>query len=107
MRLADGRTVPDLHLDAAQVARCRALADRVTAQVLELVRRSTTVSIERTVLRLFGFHGAGPRGVPWVNLMVDELHARGLLGRGAAAWLGRALRAGASDPERIVAFFAG
>jgi beta-lysine 5,6-aminomutase alpha subunit len=106
MRLADGRIVPDLHLDAAEVARCRALADQVTAQVLEMVSRHTTVSIERTVLRLFGFHGAGPRGVPWVNLMVDELHARGLAGRGAAYWLGYVLRSGASDPAAIAERFA-
>jgi beta-lysine 5,6-aminomutase alpha subunit len=106
MQLADGRTVPDLRLDEAKVARCRALADRVTSQVLEYVRRHTTVSIERTVLRLFGFHGAGPRGVPWVNLMVDELHARGLAGRGAAWWLGYVMRAGAHDPARVVERFA-
>ncbi len=102
MRLADGRVVPDLHLDEARVARCRALADRVTAQVLDFVRRHTTVSIERTVLRLFGFHGAGPAGVPWVNLMVDELHARGLVGRGAAWWLGYVQRTGARDPAKVV-----
>ncbi|HEX9291905.1 MAG TPA: lysine 5,6-aminomutase subunit alpha [Anaeromyxobacteraceae bacterium] len=106
MRLADGRTVPDLRLDEANVVRCRALADRVTAQVLEYVRRHTTVSIERTVLRLFGFHGAGPRGVPWVNLIVDELQARGLTGRGAAWWLGYVQRAGAHDPARVVERFA-
>jgi beta-lysine 5,6-aminomutase alpha subunit len=102
MRLADGRTVPDLRLDEGKVVRCRALADRITAQVLEFVRRHTTVSIERTVLRLFGFHGAGPRGVPWVNLMVDALHARGLVGRGAAWWLGYVQRAGAHDPAQVV-----
>ncbi len=101
MRLADGRTVPDLHLDEAKVARCRALADRVTGQVLDFVRRHTTVSIERTVLRQFGFSDAGPGGVPWVNLMVDALHARGLVGRGAAYWLGYVQRAGAHDPARV------
>src|SRR5512133_3959552 len=101
MRLADGRIVPDLHLDGAKVARCRELAGRITADVLELVARHTTVSIERTVLRLLGFHGAGPRGIPWVNLMVDALHARGLTGRGAAYWLGYVIRAGAHDPSRI------
>ncbi|MFL5264410.1 MAG: lysine 5,6-aminomutase subunit alpha TIM-barrel domain-containing protein [Anaeromyxobacteraceae bacterium] len=106
MRLADGRTVPDLRLDAAKVERCRALADAATAEVLAHVRRHTTVSIERAVLRLFGFHGAGPRGVPWVNLMVDELHARGLTGRGAAYWLGYVLRTGASDPAQIAERFA-
>jgi beta-lysine 5,6-aminomutase alpha subunit len=106
MRLADGRIVPDLPLAAGKAARCRALADRITAQVLQLVERQTTTSIERTVLRLFGFHGAGPRGVPWVNLMVDELHARGLLGHGAAYWLGYVLRSGARDPAGVAARFA-
>jgi beta-lysine 5,6-aminomutase alpha subunit len=102
MQLPDGRVVPDLHLDAAVVARCRDLADRITAPVLDLVRRHTTVSIERAVLRLLGLHEAGPRGVPHVNLVVDELHQRRLLGRGAAFWVGWAMRHGAHDPARIV-----
>jgi beta-lysine 5,6-aminomutase alpha subunit len=102
MQLADGRLVPDLHLDQAEVARCRALADQVTARVLGLVEAHTTVAIERTVLRLYGLHDAGPRGVPYVNLVVDELHRRRLLGRGAAWWLGYALRQGATDPASIV-----
>jgi beta-lysine 5,6-aminomutase alpha subunit len=102
MKLADGRTVPDLHLDRAVVDRCRALADQVTAQVLELVRRHTTVAIERTVLRLYGLHDAGPRGVPLVNLAVDALHERKLLGRGAAYWMGYVLRRGATDPVTVV-----
>ncbi len=102
MRLPDGREVPDLHVDPEIVARCRALADRITGQVMGFVERHTTVSIERTVLRQLGFHEAGPRGVPLVNLMVDALHERGLLGRGAAYWFGRALRMGARDPLQVV-----
>jgi beta-lysine 5,6-aminomutase alpha subunit len=102
MRLDDGRTVPDLHLDRAVVDRCRALADQVTAQVLEVVRRHTTVSIERTVLRLYGLHDAGPRGVPLVNVAVDALHERRLLDRGAAYWMGYVLRRGATDPVTVV-----
>jgi beta-lysine 5,6-aminomutase alpha subunit len=102
MRLRDGRVVPDLHLDPAVVDRCRTLADRISGDVIGVVRRHTTVSVERTVLRLLGFHDAGPRGVPWVNLMVDALHERGLLGRGAAWWMGWALRHGARDPVQVV-----
>ncbi len=102
MQLADGRLVPDLHLDQAEVARCRALADQVTARVLGLVEAHTTVAIERTVLRVYGLHDAGPRGVPHANLVVDELHRRRLLGRGAAWWLGYVLRQGATDPASIV-----
>jgi beta-lysine 5,6-aminomutase alpha subunit len=102
MLLADGRQVPDLHLDREEVDRCRALAEQVTAPVIGFVEAHTTVAIERTVLRLFGLHGAGPRGVPQVNLAVDELHRRGLLGQGAAFWLGYVMRQGARDPAAIV-----
>jgi beta-lysine 5,6-aminomutase alpha subunit len=102
MLLADGRHVPDLHLDGEEVARCRELADQVTAPVLGFVARHTTVAIERTVLRLLGLHGAGPRGVPQVNLVADELHRRGLLGRGGAYWLGYVMRQGARDPGALV-----
>jgi beta-lysine 5,6-aminomutase alpha subunit len=102
MQLADGRIVPELRLDKTTVERCRALADQVTEQVMEFVRRHTTVSIERTVLRLYGLSAAGQRGVPLVNLVVDGLHARGLVGRGAAYWLGYVMRRGARDPLQIV-----
>jgi beta-lysine 5,6-aminomutase alpha subunit len=102
MLLRDGRAVPDLSLDASKAARCRTLADQITGQVLDVVRRHTTVSIERTVLRLLGLHDAGPRGVPLVNLAVDALHERNALGRGAAYWMGWAIRQGATDPLEIV-----
>jgi beta-lysine 5,6-aminomutase alpha subunit len=102
MQLADGRTVPDLPLDPAKVERCRVLADEITAEVLETVQRHTTVSIERTALRLHGLHDAGPRGIPLVNLAVDALHEKRLLGRGATYWLGYALRRGAGDPVSAV-----
>ncbi len=102
MLLHDGRVVPDLPLDPRKAERCRALADEITAKVLEFVGRHTTVAIERTALRLHGFHDAGPRGVPLVNLAVDALQERQLLGRGAAYWLGYALRHGATDPVSVV-----
>ncbi|HEX9244356.1 MAG TPA: lysine 5,6-aminomutase subunit alpha [Anaeromyxobacter sp.] len=101
MLLSDGRVVPDLPLDRAKVERCRALADGITGQVLELVRRHTTVAIERTALRLLGLHEAGPGGVPLVNVAVDALQARGLLGRGAAYWLAWARAGGAVSPGAV------
>ncbi len=102
MLLADGRHVPDLHLEPGEVDRCRELAAQVTAPVLGFVAQHTTVAIERTVLRLLGLHGAGPRGIPQVNLVADELHRRRLLGKGAAWWLGYVMRQGARDPGAIV-----
>ncbi len=90
--------MPGPFIDDAQIDRARTLAREITDPVFELIRRNTTVSTERTVLRLFGISGAGPRGVPLANLMADRLLAAGALGRGAAYWYGRVLRLGAKSP---------
>src|SRR5260370_31254582 len=83
------------------------LARETARAVLELIRRHSTVSIERTVLRLFGVSGAGSGGVPLANVMVDRLHEAGVLNRGAAYWYGRAFHLGARSPaeavERLIA----
>jgi beta-lysine 5,6-aminomutase alpha subunit len=99
--------MPGSFIDDTEIARARQLAHDITTPVLDFVRRHTTVSIERTVLRLLGISGAGPRGVPLANLMVDRLKEAGAINRGAAYWFGRALRMGARSPvdavERICA----
>src|SRR5690349_11231091 len=99
-----------LFIDDAQIADARRLALEITNPIFDLIKRNTTVSTERTVLRLFGLSGAGAGGVPLVNLMVDRLHAAGVLNRGAAYWYGRALQMGASSPldavERLTAMSA-
>ncbi len=87
-----------LFIDDAQIAEARRLAHEITNPIFELIDRNTTVSTERTVLRLFGLNGAGAGGVPLVNLMVDKLHSAGVLNRGAAYWYGRALQMGAASP---------
>jgi beta-lysine 5,6-aminomutase alpha subunit len=96
-----------LFVSDEQVARARALAGQITDPIFELIRRHTTVSVERTVLRWFGVDGVGNLGAPLVNLLVDRLQGAGVLDRGAAYWYGRALRLGARSPldavERLTA----
>jgi len=99
--------MPGPFITDEQIARARELASGITEPIFDLIRRHTTVSTERTVLRFLGISGAGGGGVPLVNLMVDRLHRAGALSRGAAYWYGRALRLGARSPleavERLVA----
>ena len=85
--------MPQLFVDADKIARARDLARSAANGVQALIDRHTTVSIERTVLRLLGITGAGARGAPLANLMVDRLRDAGVLNKGAAYWLGRALKA--------------
>jgi beta-lysine 5,6-aminomutase alpha subunit len=97
-----------LFVDPKDVARARALARAAALEVQAFIDRHTTVAIERTVLRLLGVGGAGSRGAPLANLMVDRLRDAGVLGKGAAYWLARALpHSPAKDPlhaiERITA----
>ncbi|MBX5480666.1 MAG: lysine 5,6-aminomutase subunit alpha [Myxococcaceae bacterium] len=99
--------MPGPFIDDAEIERARQLAHEITTPVLEVIHRHTTVSIERTVLRLLGLAGAGPRGVPLANLMVDRLKEAGVINKGAAYWYGRALLMGATSPvdavERLTA----
>ncbi len=96
-----------LFITDEQIAQARALARDITDPTFDLISKSTTVSVERTVLRWFGVDGVGNLGAPLVNLMVDRLKAAGVLNKGAAYWYGRALRMGASSPldavERLTA----
>src|SRR5882762_4988478 len=97
-----------LFVDAEKIARARDLARSAAQGVQSFIDRHTTVSIERTVLRLLGISGAGTRGAPLANLMVDRLRDSGVLNKGAAYWLGRALKASpGKDPlhalERVAA----
>jgi beta-lysine 5,6-aminomutase alpha subunit len=93
--------MPGPFITDEQIARAREMAREITDPVFDLIRRNTTVSTERTVLRFFGISGAGAGGVPLVNLMVEKLRAAGALNRGAAYWYGRALRMGARSPLEV------
>ncbi|MBK7858791.1 MAG: lysine 5,6-aminomutase subunit alpha [Archangiaceae bacterium] len=94
--------MPGPFISDEQVAHARALAKDITEPIFQLIDQNTTVSVERTVLRWFGVDGVGAMGAPLVNLMVDRLHAAGVLGQGAAYWYGRALKLGARSPLEAV-----
>ena len=99
--------MPGPFISDEQVAYARELARDITEPTFDLIAKNTTVSVERTVLRWFGVDGVGAMGAPLVNLMVDRLHAAGVLHKGAAYWYGRALKMGAKSPldavERLTA----
>jgi beta-lysine 5,6-aminomutase alpha subunit len=88
-------TVP---MDTGKVARCRALAGEIADDVQTYIDRHTTVGVERTILRAYGADGVDDQGAPLVNTAVERYREAGLLGRGIALPLGRALLAGAASP---------
>jgi beta-lysine 5,6-aminomutase alpha subunit len=85
------RITPKLGLDPGVVDACREAATTIAGGVAEAIDGNTTVSVERTVLRLLGLEGADSSGVPLVNAVVDHLLAKEELGHGVAYWVGNGL----------------
>ena len=80
-----------LDLDQGLVESCRQAAARIAADVAEQIAGMTTLSVERTVARLFGVDGANDLGAPLPNVLVDHVRARGGLGKGVAHWIANAM----------------
>ncbi len=80
-----------LDLDQGLVESCRAAAARIAADVAEQIAGMTTVSVERTVARLFGVDGANELGAPLPNVLVDHVRFHGGLGKGIAHWIANAM----------------
>jgi beta-lysine 5,6-aminomutase alpha subunit len=80
-----------LRLDEKQIAEARKAAHRITGEVQGFIEQHTTSSTERALLRLCGIEGMGPEGVPLVNLLVEQVHDQGRLGKGALFWLANAM----------------
>src|SRR6185436_7747477 len=94
---------PKLGLDPERIARCRTLARGVADGVRRETEPYTTVSTERTVLRLLGVDGVDAEEVPVPNRVVGALSEAGRLSRGAAVWMGSALAAGAGSASEASA----
>src|SRR5580698_6157007 len=80
-----------LDLDQGLVESCRQAATRIATDVAEQIAGMTTLSVERTVARLFGVDGANDLGAPLPNVLVDHVRARGGLGKGVAYWIANAM----------------
>lgn len=76
-----------LNLDQSRIAYGRKLAAEIVGKVREHIDAHTTVSVERSVLRLIGVDGVDEAGVPLANVVVERLQREGVLGKGAMYWL--------------------
>lgn len=67
-----------VRVESGLVNGCREAARRIALELEEFSVQRTTVSIERTILRLFGLDGVDATGKPMPNAVVDRLVGRGL-----------------------------
>ncbi|HET9029821.1 MAG TPA: lysine 5,6-aminomutase subunit alpha [Candidatus Aquilonibacter sp.] len=90
----------ELHIDRRLVDAARELAAAIVSPVSEFIAAHSTVSVERSVLRLLGVDGVGLEEVPVPNLIVDAL-TPGDRARGVASAFGRALAQTGLEPREL------
>jgi len=80
----------ELQIDRKAVARCRKSAAAIAEPVQAFIERHSTVSVERSILRLLGVDGVDAAGAPVPNAVVESLEAADLA-QGSTLAFGRAL----------------
>lgn len=90
-----------LNLDPQVIDSARSAAANIAENVQLFIDKHTTVTVERTVLRLLGVDGVDEVDVPLPNVVVDNIVEGGGLGRGAAFWMGNAIAQTGLTPQEI------
>ncbi|MDO4545940.1 MAG: lysine 5,6-aminomutase subunit alpha [Bacillota bacterium] len=90
-----------LNLDPKVIDSARSCAGRIAESMQEFIDRHTTVSTERTVLRLLGVDGVDDVETPLPNIVVDQIKDAGGLPRGVAYWMGNAMIQTGKTPQEI------
>ena len=90
-----------LNLDPKVIDSARSSAAAIAADMQKFIDRHTTVSTERTVVRLLGIDGVDDVETPLPNVVVDAIKDGGGLGRGAAYWIGNAMIQTDLSPQEI------
>lgn len=63
----------EIRLNPEQIGRLKGMADEIAEQVRQFVAKHSSVSVERTILRLYGVDGVDREGTPLPNRLVDIL----------------------------------
>lgn len=94
-----------LGLDPALIAAARKAASDVADAMDKFIVERSTVSVERTTLRLLGVDGVDADDVPLPNVVVDAVADAGLLSDGVARTFGRALVHTGRDAQTVAEGF--
>ena len=90
-----------LNLDLHLIALARTLASAIAGDVHAHIEKFTTVSVERTIVRLLGVDGIDAEKVPLPNRLVDQLNQKKALSLGAGIFLGNAILTLKLSPQEI------
>ncbi|MEG0500202.1 MAG: lysine 5,6-aminomutase subunit alpha, partial [Rikenellaceae bacterium] len=84
-----------------RVTYAKGVSKQIADNVQQFVDKYTTVAVERTLCRLVGIDGVDENGVPLPNVVVDEIHAKGVLSQGVLHFLGNAVIETGKTPNQI------
>lgn len=90
-----------LGLDPKVVESARSCANRIAKSMQEFIDEHTTVSTERTILRMLQIDGIDEVETPLPNVVVDHIKEEGGLPRGVAYWIGNAMINTGLTPQQI------
>lgn len=80
-----------LSLDQTKIQECRNFAKNITDVVEKMINLHSTLTVERTVLRLLGVDGINDFEEPIPNQMVDEVLEKGDISKGISIYIASAL----------------
>lgn len=86
-------------LDKNQVGRLKQLAKEIADQIQRFIRKHSSVSVERTVLRLYGVDGVDSEGTPIPNRLVEILWEKDNLKSGVSPCFAGAMLESDRDPQ--------
>ena len=84
-------------LSPRQIDRVKRLAKEVADQVQEFISNHSSVSVERTVLRLYGVDGVDSDNIPLPNSLVEIFREKGRLKSGVSRCFAAAMLASGED----------
>ena len=80
-----------LNLNEKTIQSCRIHADKIASDIQNFINQHTTVTVERTVLRLLGVDGVDEFLVPLPNKIVDDVVKNGDISLGVSVYIASAL----------------
>ena len=81
-----------LHLNQQQIEQARTYARKIATTTQTFIDQHTTVTVERTVLRLLGVDGVNEFDVPYPNVIVDHITRKGDIQKGVSCYIATLLK---------------
>lgn len=92
--------MPYIPLDLKQIDRIKSLGSEISNQVQQFITSYSSLSVERTILRLYGVDGIDRNGTPLPNRIVDICREENELHTGISRLFARAMVATEKDAQK-------